>query len=228
MIMPYKMQPLFSIKTPDLKIIECNATFLAYIGKTDKDEVIGQSDADFCWNQYADIYQKHELEALAGDQYSIISPGIDHAGHQGLFLQTKVQKLDQHGSVVGVICQAIEILNPCFHQMIQVLKKWQDSHQSHYYLARNNLNLSPREQEILFYLIRGKTAKSTAKLLNLSPRTVETYLQHLKTKLGCRTKSELIEYLIAQDFMQTIPRNLNVTQALEQFSYSSSFSSSEA
>ncbi len=51
--------------------------------------------------------------------------------------------------------------------------------------------LSPAEQECLYYYIYGATAKETANYLNLSPRTVETYLAIVKNKFNCHTKQEL-------------------------------------
>ena len=53
--------------------------------------------------------------------------------------------------------------------------------------------LSSREKECLHFLVKGKTAKETAALLGLSPRTVESYLDHIKTKWGCWSKQELFE-----------------------------------
>ena len=53
--------------------------------------------------------------------------------------------------------------------------------------------ISSREGECLFYLIRGKSARETGVLLNLSQRTVEFYLATLKDKLNCRKKSEIID-----------------------------------
>ena len=53
--------------------------------------------------------------------------------------------------------------------------------------------ISSREGECLFYLMRGKSARETGALLNLSQRTVEYYLDSLKDKLNCRKKSEMID-----------------------------------
>lgn len=52
-------------------------------------------------------------------------------------------------------------------------------------------NLPAREKDCLRCLIQGKTIKETAKLLGISPRTVEVYLNRLKQKTGCRYKREL-------------------------------------
>lgn len=57
----------------------------------------------------------------------------------------------------------------------------------------NNYNLSPRQQECLFYLLRGMSDKEIASKLNLSPRTVESYIHEIKNKMQCRTRVEVIE-----------------------------------
>lgn len=53
-------------------------------------------------------------------------------------------------------------------------------------------NISGRERDCLKSLLRGKTVKETAKLLNISNRTVEEYLNRLKQKVGCQYNRELI------------------------------------
>ena len=58
--------------------------------------------------------------------------------------------------------------------------------------------LSKRERECLTHLLVGRTAKEIAASLSISYRTVESYLESIKNKLGCWSKNELCE--IAQDF----------------------------
>lgn len=59
-------------------------------------------------------------------------------------------------------------------------------------LAKNNISLSKRQKDCLYWLLKGKTAAETALILNLSQRTVESYINHIKIKFQCSTKSELI------------------------------------
>lgn len=61
-----------------------------------------------------------------------------------------------------------------------------------------------REAECMLLLLNGKTISKTADTLCLSPRTIEFYLKNMKTKLGCRTKFELIELVLDSDFLQDI------------------------
>ena len=53
--------------------------------------------------------------------------------------------------------------------------------------------LTSREFECFFWTMKDKTAKQIAKILSLSPRTVEEYLANIKHKLGCQSKFELKE-----------------------------------
>jgi DNA-binding CsgD family transcriptional regulator len=62
------------------------------------------------------------------------------------------------------------------------------------YLQVNNkpIGLSRRERECLEYLSQGKTMKEIARFLDLSPRTVEYYLNIIKQKTGVHTKGGLL------------------------------------
>ena len=44
--------------------------------------------------------------------------------------------------------------------------------------------------------MRGKTAKEIAKVLNLSPRTIEFYVEQLKAKWDCRKTTELVSKIL--------------------------------
>lgn len=61
----------------------------------------------------------------------------------------------------------------------------------------NGVSLSARELACAKLLRQGKSARLIAEVLFLSPRTVETHLQHLKEKLHCHTKAELISKINA-------------------------------
>lgn len=54
------------------------------------------------------------------------------------------------------------------------------------------LRLTAQEAACLQSLAHGKTFKETAKLLTLSPRTVESYIRNIKNKVDCDNTSELI------------------------------------
>lgn len=54
--------------------------------------------------------------------------------------------------------------------------------------------LSPQEECCLELFKKGYSAQATASIMNLSRRTVESYFESIKNKLGCHSKSELLNY----------------------------------
>ncbi|MDD9302459.1 MAG: LuxR family transcriptional regulator [Desulfobacter sp.] len=63
-------------------------------------------------------------------------------------------------------------------------------------ISRPNLKLTPRENEICTMIRGGLSSKEIAKLLNLSYRSVETYRNHIRKKLGITNKKvNLVSYL---------------------------------
>ena len=57
-------------------------------------------------------------------------------------------------------------------------------------------NISARENEVAFHLLKGKTAIETAKALFISKKTVERHIENMKVKLQCGNKVELIKRLL--------------------------------
>jgi DNA-binding CsgD family transcriptional regulator len=60
-------------------------------------------------------------------------------------------------------------------------------------IASNATPLTKRQEDCLFYLTIGMTKKEIAKNTQLSPKTVEHYLDAVKIKLNCHNRSELIK-----------------------------------
>jgi LuxR family quorum-sensing transcriptional regulator LasR len=66
---------------------------------------------------------------------------------------------------------------------------------------KSSVNLTKREKDILKYCILGYTAKRIGRILFISYRTVEKYINTLKIKFFCDTKGELIEKAIKSGFI---------------------------
>ena len=70
-----------------------------------------------------------------------------------------------------------------------------------------NIQFSQREAEVMILLIKGNTICNAAKMLCLSPRTVESYMKNMKRKIKVKTKSELISLIIDSDFLYNIQQS---------------------
>jgi DNA-binding NarL/FixJ family response regulator len=58
--------------------------------------------------------------------------------------------------------------------------------------TNGDVNLSPREREILALLAEGRSQKQIAATLVISPKTVATHIQHLLSKLGVHSRAQAV------------------------------------
>jgi DNA-binding NarL/FixJ family response regulator len=65
--------------------------------------------------------------------------------------------------------------------------------------------LSRRECEVFSYLVNGVRPKDIARLLDISPKTVDTYRASLMRKLNVRDLVELVKFAIENDLTSTAP-----------------------
>jgi PAS domain S-box-containing protein len=61
--------------------------------------------------------------------------------------------------------------------------------------SRGVLQLSTRERQIVMHLGEGRTSKEIARMLSVSPRTVEAYRARLLRKCGAANVAELLSHL---------------------------------
>jgi DNA-binding NarL/FixJ family response regulator len=64
-------------------------------------------------------------------------------------------------------------------------------------------SLSPREMEVFSYLVNGLRAKDIAGLLEISPKTVDTYRAGLMRKLNVRDLVGLVKFAIERNLTST-------------------------
>jgi len=74
-----------------------------------------------------------------------------------------------------------------------------------YYLDHigSDTYLTQREVECLYWLAKGNSSKEIARSLQISERTVEEHLLHIKAKIGCNKNSQLV-YLLTKHLPITI------------------------
>jgi DNA-binding NarL/FixJ family response regulator len=58
--------------------------------------------------------------------------------------------------------------------------------------------ITPAEQRVLEELLRGASNRSIAAELVLSPRTIESHVSSLLAKTGCRNRTQLLLWSLAQ------------------------------
>jgi DNA-binding CsgD family transcriptional regulator len=116
----------------------------------------------------------------------------------------------EHPNVIGTIFHGIDITDAYSTKLGAQLAKWSGSSQNSYLLedSPGDLKLTIRESEILFLIIRGKTAKLAAASLGISYRTVQQYIDVLKAKFNVASKVELIDAAMSRGYLNHIPLSL--------------------
>ncbi|WP_213989669.1 helix-turn-helix transcriptional regulator [Sodalis sp. dw_96] len=72
-----------------------------------------------------------------------------------------------------------------------------------------------RNCEIMFFRLQGLTNKETAERINLSPRTVESYMQMLYEKVGVNHFDDFKNFCISRDYHRYLPKRFIHTDHLE-------------
>lgn len=112
-------------------------------------------------------------------------------------LSIKLPWYDDENTVIGLFgCSIIMGQHPLAESLsiisnLGILNS--PEHTSHYIGTEiNKTYLSKRQFSCAKLLLSGMTQKEIAAQLNLSPRTIESYIENLKSKLLCRNRTELI------------------------------------
>lgn len=69
---------------------------------------------------------------------------------------------------------------------------------------KDSPQLSSREKEIVYYLVRGFNCREIGEKLFLSTRTIETHRNRIMKKLELTHLSEIVEYAIQNDFLEGV------------------------
>lgn len=156
------------------KYLGCNDIMALNIGLAKSTDVIGLTDYDMVWSEDANLLHEHDNLVLAKDQpISFLERGFVKSGEYCRFASIKAPLISKQG-IIGL--SFILYKNGAF--------------ESHF------PTLSEQQSKCLYHLTKGLSIKQIGQALDLSPKTVENYLNVVKTKLRCNSRSELIAYAI--------------------------------
>ena len=202
---------IVTYKDPSLSFLYCNKITLTYLGYNSLDQVIGKSDSDFKWAKFADLYKKHEIEALNNHLYVALFPTCDFKGEEALVTCHRTPFLNDSNNVIGVLTHSYLLKDKKSLELSNILgNEGSCNTLAAYYIDKKNdeIYLTTKERECLFYFIRGKSCKMIGKILGLSPRTVEDYIYNIKLKFDCTLKNELLDRAIELGYLYDLPASL--------------------
>lgn len=149
------------------------------------------------------------IEHMPRLPHGIVLSDIAMDGMTGLELLQRMPSLDRADPVIlitghGDVPLAVAALKSGAHdfiekpfeadRLIDAVKDVRDVMLNSSTRERCMASLSRRERQVLKHIVAGMTAKQTAIVLEISPRTVETYRQHLMEKTGTASLSQLMRF----------------------------------
>lgn len=210
---------MLTFKNRHHEIIECSDDLVRCAGVKSDDGLLGKTDFDLPWQDYAELYLEHEKAIFSGNIYSSLIPLNDHSGHTNIFLHNKYCEFDETGEFIRLVCYASELINPCVYELSnQLARSLPDSDQNPCFELGHDpekFGLTEREHQCLFYLLQGKSSKSIAEILNIARRTVDSHIELIKSKFHCSTRDELVDQAIDMGFLSIVPSGLMLKHLVE-------------
>ena len=200
-------------KNRDFRYEQINKQMLHMVKFKQEAQVLGYTDREMPWEQYANIYNKYDKLLLANQKTTVtIDPVIDCSGSKWMNICKRSSAVNSEGKIMGILGLVTFLKNHTLLQSIFLLhendKKLRSGMPEQGYEIVGNIgNLTKREFECLFFMLRGKSAKETAKILSIAPRTIEKHIEHIKLKLNCHRRSDIIEKALHDGLFQFIPQS---------------------
>jgi len=136
-------------------------------------------------------------------------------GQWGLFLGQQQPLPDSRGVIIGVSTHTFDITRTTMgHRLLPLFLEHRKKGSTvirqgvyKYLDSRQEWNLPTRQGECFFWLLQKKSAREIAALLDLSVRTIESYIDLIKHKFNVKTLNELIEVAHQKGIANYIPQH---------------------
>ncbi|STX51763.1 LuxR family transcriptional regulator [Legionella busanensis] len=208
--------------SPESIIQDMSETTANLCGFYSRKDAIGKTARAVSKRESAEFSIQHNNEVLTNKSIVIKNEHFLRLDDFEFYdLAIKYPLFNDNGKIIGIfgcsipldiLAQSVQTLiktgllsdNRMFHSNTNLI--FLDDKSDHYpytiekikslFTKKFKQHIRQREAECLFYILKGKSAREIGPILNLSPRTIEYYLNTLKDKLNCKKKSEMINMVI--------------------------------
>ena len=177
---------------------------------------------------------RNPVDALGITPYGMICPVVDIASH--LVAQDRAALLEKKAKTyIALVMYASSEIKPrltvrqpvdtyivsnhrvldsglfaqYFYERIQLIDRgFHRKMQTSYEVVDAYAGFTLRETQVMYYLLLGMNSRLISHVLQLSPRTVQHYIENIKDKMGCNATSQLIELALYLGFNKQIPASL--------------------
>lgn len=223
---PMNMPVFAGAKDLNSRCIWTTSISAELFGFRSPEEVLGTLEADSVNNkQFAEEWIKNDKNVLSSSESQLFIEPVFLLKYGTVdVICTKIPLYDERDEISGIYWAANSITKKSISNFIQTVNQHMEtaynktSKRMRVVSDKHTPKLTPRELDVLFYTMRGKTAKAIAKCLIISARTVESHIENLKMKFACHTKQQLIECAITEGYLETVPNSILQSTNLYQHS----------
>lgn len=177
-------------------------------GYLSSEDAVGKSVRDVSKNKTAEHIIKNDREIISNQSFNIIQEDYTRLDDIDLTAISFKFPWFEEDKIIGIFgcsilighTEAASSLKNCFSMLLRcgLLSNKQHTTLTDAIpcLHIDDVFLNERDTEILYFLVRGNTAKNIAKRLGLSHRTIEHRLDKIRNKLSVSSRNELIEKVI--------------------------------
>ncbi|TDR73621.1 PAS and helix-turn-helix domain-containing protein [Paludibacterium purpuratum] len=196
-------------------------TFTSLVGLRHKEDIVGMTDLDMPCDtvECAHLFRAQDREVIeSGENLRILDVQRFADKQWKSLIFTKTPLRDTAQNIVGTVFHGQELHTRELLELAALLSEicyrphdtsWLTTPTS-YTIGRpgRGPKLSPRQEEVLFLLLRGRTARQIARVLGVATRTVEWHHTTLKEKFSAQNKSELVDRAIELGYLNNLPPGL--------------------
>lgn len=184
--------------------MSCNDAMAAINNFSSPQDIAGRCDYDLPLISAltAELFREDDKKVIASGSAMQFQELAVFGKHEILFFSIKTLLYNQNKKIVGILGMSCEqgIFDSQAHYPALYNRHVSSSastlsllaRETHFSECEKKHGLSRRQSECLYYLTRGMTMKQIAKVLNVSPRTIEHHVENLKVKLDCYSRSALV------------------------------------
>lgn len=211
---------LWGCKDENSVFMYANARYGEAVGVAHHLDIIGRTDFDMPCDTVAcaPLFRAQDKEVMdSGKPLRVLDIHPFAGGEWRAYLFTKTPMMSPDGRVIGTIFHGEDItstntieLGSLLGRVCADVAQGDLVDQGSYLIdsSRGAISLTAREAEVLFFLIRGKSAKSIAGILGISCRTVEHHIAALKGRFYETSRNGLVERAISLGYLSHIPESL--------------------
>lgn len=217
-----QMNQILFFKGLDFSYVDCNSRLVKFSRLGNKKRILDRIDCELPWAEDASFYRNIDKKIIdCGKTKTIMMDVRVASGERITVVQNKKAIRDPSTKrIIGIMASMNESSDASLQNFLQGIKNKDNENgqnknkiKTQYCIDEySQYSLTQRESECLFYLLRGMTAKMISRILNVSTRTVEKFIEKIKTKMGVRYRTDLIEKAIHDDVMDIVPASIDLNK----------------